>query len=85
MSRTARGWVVGIVSGILIWLGVAFLGQFAFLALGLPAASSETTAGQIARILQYIVALSAFAIGALGGLRIGQRVAGPEDVVDEEG
>ena len=78
MNRTVRAWVAGIVSGIIIWLGVAFLGQFAFLALGLPSSDSETTAGQIARILEYVIALSAFAIGALGGLRIGQRVAGPE-------
>jgi hypothetical protein len=85
MSRTARGWVAGIISGILIWIGVAFLGQFAFLALGLPSSDSGTSGGQIARILEYVIALSAFAIGALGGLRIGQRVAGPEDVVEEEG
>jgi hypothetical protein len=78
MSRTVRGWLAGIVSGILIWLAVGFLGQFAFLALGLPSSDSETTGGQIARILELVVAISAFAIGALGGLRIGQRVAGPE-------
>jgi hypothetical protein len=78
MSRTVRAWVAGIVSGILIWLGIAFLGQFAFLALGLPSSDSGTTAGQIARILEFVVAISAFAIGALSGLRIGQRVAGPE-------
>jgi hypothetical protein len=80
MSRTARGWIAGIISGIIIWLVVAFLGQFAFLTLGLPSRDSDTTAGEIARILEYVIALSAFAIGALGGLRIGQRVAGPEDV-----
>jgi hypothetical protein len=78
MSRTVRGWLAGIVSGIIIWLAIGFLGQFAFLALGLPSSDSGTTAGQIARILEFVVAISAFAIGALSGLRIGQRVAGPE-------
>ena len=78
MSRTVRAWIAGIVSGIIIWLGIAFLGQFAFLALGLPSSDSGTTAGQVARILEYVIALSAFAIGALCGVRIGQRVAGPD-------
>jgi hypothetical protein len=79
MSRTARGWLAGIVSGLIIWLAIAFLGQFAFLALALPSSDSDTSAGQLARVLEYVIALSAFAIGALCGLRIGQRVAGPEE------
>jgi hypothetical protein len=42
MSRTARGWLAGIVSGLIIWLAIAFLGQFAFLALALPSSDSDT-------------------------------------------
>lgn len=78
MSKTALGWIAGIASGLLIWLAVAFAGQFALLALGLPSSNSPTTSGQVANVLEKVVAISAFAIGALGGLRIGQRVAGPE-------
>ena len=78
MGKTTLAWLAGIASGLVIWLFVAFAGQFALLALGLPSSSTPTTSGQIANVLEKVIAFSAFAIGALGGLRIGQRVAGPE-------
>lgn len=78
MSRTFLAWLAGIASGLVIWLLVGFAGQFALLALGLPSASAPTTAGQVANVLEKVIAFSAFAIGALGGLRVGQRIAGAE-------
>ena len=78
MSRKSLAWLAGIASGLVIWLFVAFAGQLALLTLGVPSSSSPTQAGQVANVLEKVIGLSAFAIGALGGLRIGQRVAGPE-------
>lgn len=78
MGRTVLAWLAGIGSGLIIWLAVAFAGQFALLTLGLPSSSSPTTSGQIAGFLEKVIALSAFAIGALSGWRIGQRVAGTD-------
>lgn len=78
MGKTTLAWLAGIASGLVIWLFVAFAGQFALLTLGLPSSSTPTTSGQLANVLEKVIAFSAFAIGALGGLRIGQRIAGPE-------
>ena len=78
MLRSVRGLVVGIISGIIIWLVVAFLGQVALLTLGFSSADTSTANGQFVKAMQLVIAVSAFVIGALGGIRIGQRFAGPE-------